>query len=519
MREQQIIKEVAHGDGAKSKIINGVNKIADIVSSTMGYRGNLVLSETEGGMPFVSADGYNILQSILLEDPLEQMANMLLKQASQKTVDYAHDGTTATIVLAQAFVKYSNEEMQKGVSRIDIANNIDASVAKILEYLKEKSIELDKELVFSVAKTSAHGDESIASLIAEAFEKAGENGVVTHFRSETDESFLDYKEGTLVESGYSDESFVNIHSDRTVLFENNPLVVVSHINFKTAQQLKPFLEFAAQNARQIVFVSEMEFQIQNMLLANKIAGKLEVVVIPPPSFGQKRRDFLNDLAMVCGTNAITTLSGDIFFNRETEFLGTCKSVLVGKSDSIFIPKDELDRAPLTGKIEELKAQSLASDNNYEKKYIAERISKLSGGVSIIKVGGIVESEINERLDRFEDAIGAVRSAKEEGCVAGGGVLLYNASLDLKLDSVTSKAIMAPINKIMSNAGKELKLSGSAKYPLGYDVQNYREGDMFELGIVDVAKVVRNALVNAASVANTISRIDYSLTNKRDNGSK
>jgi len=517
MREQQIIKSVEHGDAAKSQLIKGVNKIADIIGSSMGYRGNLVLSETDGGMPNVSADGYNILQSILLEDPLEQMANQLLKQASQKTVDYAHDGTTATIVLAQAFVKYSDKELQKGTSRIDIANNIDASVAKILEYLKTKSVDLTEKLIFDVAKTSAHGDEEIATMIAEAFKKAGENGVVTHFRSDTDESSLEYKEGCLVESGYVDEGFVNVHSDRTVLFDNSPIVIVSHINFKSVQQLKPFLDFAAQFKRQIVIVSEMEIQIQTMLLANKVAGNLQVAVISPPSFGQKRRDFLNDLAMVCGTNPITTLSGDVFTGREAEFIGNCKSILIGKSDSIFVSQDDMDRALLTGKIEELKKLSLASENMMEKKYIAERISKLSGGVSIIKVGGIVESEINERLDRFEDAIGAIRSAKEEGCVAGGGTFLVDALRELELDEVTKKAITAPMMKILSNAGIEFNLKNAPKYPSGHDVQKYEVGDMFKLGVVNVAKVERNALVNAASVANTILKLDYVLTNKRDYG--
>ena len=509
-----IIKDISSGNIAIEFLIEGVNIIADVVGSTMGYRGRTVLIETDGNKNYPTKDGYDTLQAIHLENPLHNLACELLKEASQKTVDMAGDGTTATIVLAQAFVKYSYQEFFNGKSPIDIKNDIEKSRDKILKYLEEISIPVTDELIYNVAKTSANSDEEIAKIVTDAFLSAGENGSVAHFRSDTDETYLEKIEGTLVENGYSDDLFVNVAADRTVVFDNNPLMVFSEISFKTVNQIKPFLAFAVENNREIVLFSDMEHQVETVLLSNKQKGAIKIAVVKPPSFGQKRKDVLKDLAMICGTQSITTLSGDNFEGKVAEFLGVCKKVVIGKTDTIISQKDDDEISEkVLGKITELKEVIKNTSNSLEKKYCNDRIAKLSGGVSIIKVGGVTDSELLERLARVDDAVKAVYSAKEEGVLAGGGVALFSAT-NLKLDDVSSMSIIAPLNKILENASidKTLHLKG---YPFGYDVKNFQEVDMYKAGIVDSYKVVKNSLVNAISVANTILLTNNIITLKRE----
>ena len=539
-----IIKDISSGNQAKESLIEGVNIIGNVIGSTLGYRGRTVLIETEGNKNYPTKDGYDALQAIHLENPLHNLACELLKEASQKTVDLAGDSTTATIVLAQAFVKYSYEEFLKGKSPIDIKNDIEKSRDKILEYLEKIATPITDELIYSVAKTSANSDEEIAKIVTDAFLSAGENGAVAHFRSDTDETYLETIEGTLVESGYVDDLFINVHSDRTVVFDNNPLMIFSEINFKTVNQISPFLEFAANNNRELVIVSEMEFHVKDVLLKNKLKGALKISVVAPPSFGQKRKDTLKDLAMICGTQCITTLSGDNFDGRTAEFFGECQKIVIGKTDTIITPKvDETISEKVQGQIAELKEVIKNTTSNSEKKYCSSRISKLSGGISIIKVGGVTESELLERLARVDDAVKAVYSAKEEGVLAGGGIALMNASADLsnELDYVSSVAITTPFFRIMENANfdvtekRKLKLFEKVKfylkyifcleqginkveipkYPIGYDVKNFSKVNMFEAKIVDSHKGIKNALVNAISVANTILLTDNIVSLKRE----
>lgn len=519
-----IIKEIYSGEYAKKKLIEGVDIVADVVSSTMGYRGRTVLIEEDGGKNFPTKDGYHVLKSIILDNPLHNLACELLKEASQKTVDFAGDGTTATLVLAQAFVNLANEEIENGRSPIDVKLDIERSRDLILEFLQDISQPITNEFIYDVAKTSANQDESIAKIVYDAFISAGENGTVAHFRSNSDETFLEKIEGTLLDNGYADELFVNNPSDRTVLFENNPLVVLSAINFRTVDQIMPFIDFAFKNKREIVIVSDMEYQVRDVLLRNKLDSKLKVAVVTPPTFGQKRKDFLSDLALVCGTQMISTLSGDVFHGREADFLGTCSRVLVNNASSVFTKHPDTDIEKINGKINELKEQLNSSSNPLEKKYLIERIAKLSGQVSIIKVGAITESELKEKIDRVDDAVCAVRSAIEQGVVAGGGTALLHARIMLNhaLDKVTREAISTPFFKILENASFEFKRKNwftkktkIPNYPNGIDVKNFIEVNMFNQGVIDATKVVKNSLINAVSVANTILMSDNVISLKRE----
>ncbi len=507
------IKEICSNEEAKQKLLEGIDVVSNVIGSTMGYRGRTVLIETDGGFPSPTKDGYDTLKSINLEDPIMNLANISLREASEKTAREAGDATTATVVLAQAFIKNSFEELQANISPIDIKNRIEASCKKIIEYLKENSIPITDKLIYDIANTSCNNDKEIADIVTNAFIQAGENGSVAHFRSNTDNTFLEFIEGHLLEAGYADERFINVYSDRTVVFDENPIVIFSEISFKTVNQIVPFIKFAKENERQLLIVSDVEFTVQDALLFNKLKGVLNVCLIKPPHFGQKRKDVLADMAMICNTNCITTLSGDSFEGRIAEFLGGCAKVVVGNTDTIFTMGENAPIKKIESKIKELKKNIEKTVNPHEIKYLRERISKLSGKVSIIKVGAFVEAELNEKMARVEDAVCAVRSAKEEGVIAGGGVLLKCASV-LDLDNVTKKAIQAPYFKILDNALVDVNLLSDLKYPFGYDVKDFKTVDMIEAGIVDSSKAIRNALVNAISVSNMILMTDNILTIKR-----
>lgn len=476
----------------------------------MGYRGRTVLIETPYGRAEPTKDGYKTLQSLFFENPVEDIALEIVKEASQKTVDFAGDSTTSTVVLTEALLKNSIEALEQGRSAIDIKIALENDKERVAKYLDKLSSPITNELIKSVALTSANGEQEIADIVTEAFIKSGKFGAVSHFRSENEETYLDHLEGTLLEAGYQDERFINSHEDRTCTFSNNPLMLISNIEFKTIRQIQPFLEYALMNQRELVIVSEMNFGVRDVILQNVLSKKLPITVVNVPSFGIKKRDMLSDLALLCGTQIVSTLSGDDFAGREESFLGTCEKVVIGKTDTIVTPSSRNEL--VDSKIAELKKQLETTKNVLEKKYLADRISKLHGGVSIIKVGAIIESELQEKIDRVDDAVCAVRSAREEGVVAGGGVALHSACSLIGLDTITKKSLTAPFSRIVSNSGKtDITFD---VYPLGYDVKNFDQVDMFDAGIIDATKAIKHAYINAVAAATTILMSDYVITNKR-----
>jgi chaperonin GroEL len=281
----------------------------------------------------------------------------------------------------------------------------------------------------------------------------------------------------------------------------------------------PFLEYSNQQQRPLILITDMDFTVEAIIQRNRLENKMPVAVVKPPYNGSKRRDCLRDIALLCGTQMITLESGSYFDANFMGYLGSCKDVTISKRDMIITPNDS-QKETILGAIAELKEQYNASDIRLERKYLKERISRLSGGVSIIKVGAYTESELKELTDRVDDAICAVRSAKEEGIVAGGGVTLLHASNELELDDVTSKAVKEPFNQILRNAGYDNPEANYPKqYPFGIDVKEYTKVDMFESGIVDCVKVLKNALSNAISTATTILMVDHVITYERADRTK
>ncbi len=492
-------------------------------------------------MPFLTKDGADSIEELFLEDPIESLACEVTKEAARKTRDIAGDGTSQTTILVSSFLKNSLEALKSGKSPIDVKNSIDKSVLKIISYLDKLAVPITNDLIYDIAKTSANGDEKIAELVQKAYLSAGEDGSVTHVRSNTDETFVDEIDGTLVESGFSDEGFINVPSSQSVIFDNDPLVLCSNMSFLTANQLLPFLEHAVSVNRDLVIISEMEHTVRNMVLANKTKGGTNFVVVNPPGREKNQRDSLADLSLLLGTEPITSLSGSDFNGRADVFLGTAKKVSITKSNTIITPSPTVPLDKVKGKIEDLKSEISESTSELEKNYLKSRVAKLTGGISIVKVGGITPSEVEEKIARVDDAIRAVRSAMEEGVLAGGGVALSNAAIELDLDEVTLKSIQAPFNKILDNANfkpkermkwegidkwiffiknifkngfKHEMIDDSMVYPYGYDVKEFKEVNMFDAGIVDSKKVVKNALINAVSASSNLFMTDNVVTLKR-----
>lgn len=519
-----IIKEVKFNENAKEPLIKGISTICDAVSSTMGYRGRTVLIESPGGLPIVTKDGVSVADSIFLEDATESLGCEFVKQACRKTVNEAGDGTTGTAVLTKAIIDNSQKYLKNGESAVDLKNGIESGVKDVVEYIKCTSKEVDDSYLFDVARISANNDSELGEIIANAFISAGKNGVVSYEQSDNSETYVDFIDGMPVARGYEFEGFVNKPENRTIEFSNNPFILLSNRRFQNIRELLPVVEYCHKVNKELLIISEMEFEVMKVLYANKKNG-LKVATIIPPSIGEKRRDYLTDISLATGglivdLDTSTNIEG---YDME-ELLGKCSRLVVTKEDTVLFFNEKPNADKVQSKIEELNKVIKNSNSNLEKEYLKDRISKLACGVSVIKVGGTTEVEIKEKIDRVDDAINAVKSAISEGVVVGGGLALYNASLKLVPTSKGYKclleSIQAPMRTILNNAGVSLDgiegdlLAQEDNY--GYDVKDYEIGDMFEKGIIDPSKVIRLALENAASVATTVLLTNTTITHKRSN---
>ena len=506
-----ILRQVLSGDEAKQKLLDGINKSCDIIGSTMGYRGSNNLFETIGGLPNITSDGFDSLEQLFFEDAMEHIACEILKEATKKTFETVGDNTTLTCVLVQAFFKNSLEELKKGISSIEIKQRIDESVEKILAYIDSIAIPVDDKLMYDIAKTSAHGDDAIAKIVQEAFIKAGEFGIVSHKRSFTDETYIEHIAGNPIDAGYANEGFINVNDTQSVVFDN-PLVLCSLINFQTANEVIPFLEYASQQSRPLVIISNMEHDISNMILTNVQNSKYPFCIIKPPYQGKKGRETMADLALVLGCEVLQGITRTSYDGKEEMYIGNCERIEIGKKDTVITPSKTLDKEKCDGRIKDLTAQIKLQTNEGEKNYLRQRIAKISGGISTVLIGGVTPSEVEEKVARVDDAICAVRASKDGGVVAGGEITLYSITSNMELDEVTILSIGAPLAKILSNAGVENV--AFKEYPFGYDVKDYKEVNMFDAGILDTAKGIKNALINAVSASNNLLRTNNAITLKR-----
>jgi len=512
-------KQIIYGEEARRALERGVNQLADTVRLTMGPRGRNVVLDKKFGAPLITNDGVTIAKEIDLENPFENMGAQLVKEVSTKTNDVAGDGTTSATVLAQAMVREGLKNVAAGANPMMMRRGIQKAVAVAVEEIKKTSKPVSGSKDIAVVGTISSGDEVIGGLIAEAMDKVGQSGVITVEESRTAETYNEVVEGMQFDRGYIAPYMVT-DTDKMEAVLDEPYVLLTDKKISNIQDILPVLEGVVQSGKKMLIIAEdVEGEALATIILNKLRGTFTCVCVKAPGFGDRRKEMLQDIAVLTGAQVIATDLGMELKEATIDMLGTARQVKVSKENTIIVDgagtKEELK-----GRVAQIKNEMENSTSEYDKEKLQERLAKLSGGVAVIKVGAATETEMKEKKLRIDDALNATRAAVEEGIVAGGGVsfvaasiavekLLEKAEGDEKTGIATvSKALLAPIQQIAENAGLEgavildkVKESGKANY--GFDAANQAYGDMVKAGIIDPTKVCRSALENAASVAGMV----------------
>lgn len=518
----KLVKQMYFDGEAKEKLINGINKIANAVGSTLGASGKTVIIEDDFGGPQVTKDGVTVANSILLRDPIENLAVSMMKQAAQKTATIAGDGTTTSIVLTKAIIDNYYSENGFDYSFRDIRKGMELYKDHIIATLNKKAIPVENEQLVQVATISANNDTELGSIIAKAFSEAGDNGVVAMETSPSSDTYITSVQGTKIGStAKSHHFYTNVEKEITEL--ENPLIFLSASDIPNMRKIQDILEFAIKSNRSILLVAPLESQPLAALAMNKVKGNIKVNVVDPPSFGLKRKDILDDLALLVGAKVFDESLGDSIDAITPDMLGSADKAISDKDGTVLIvddkPKEVQDR------IKYLKSVLEKEDHHVMTRHLNDRLALLSGGVSVIYVGADTEVELKEKQDRVDDAIHAVRAAKKEGILPGGGAALaYTASQnwDAKIEGgikkgveILSKSLTAPFTKILINAGLYADAYKLNKWGFGVDVTTGDMKDMIKSGIVDPLMVTKTALNNSVSVATTILSTDCVISNIRE----
>lgn len=510
---------------ARKKLINGINVLADAVKITMGAAGNTVIIQDDYGKPKITKDGVTVAKSIVeLEDPSESMGALVLSQAASKTASDAGDGTTTSTVIAQELINKADKVDGSKYLLSEVKKGMEKAVVDVIEFLERNSVKVDNDILLNVATISTNNDEDLGRVIADAFIKAGENGVVVMEESKTSETYVEKSEGMELHRGYASRYFVNEpEKERCVL--NDCLVFISDLKIQNIRQIAHLLEFALNSSKSLLIISEMEDDLLATITLNKLKGGMKVNVIKPPMFGIKRKEILDDIATLTGAVVVSDDTGDNFDNVGVDFFGGCKKVTSDKHKTTIVAH-KVNDGEVEGKVKHLNSLIKSSKSDVEKQWLSERVAKLVGGVSVVHVGANSEIELEEKKDRVDDAIHATKAAIEEGIVSGGGVALYDASLNIKSDgnknekmgySLIVDAIRKPMWQIIRNAREDVddvikNIIDCGGVGYGYDVKSEKYGDMMEMGIIDPLKVTKNALRNAVSVASTVMTTGCTITN-------
>lgn len=512
-------KEIKFGEDARRALEAGVNKLADTVKVTLGPKGRNVVLDKKFGSPMITNDGVTIAKEIELDDPFENMGAQLVKEVATKTNDVAGDGTTTATVLAQAMIKEGLKNVAAGANPILMKNGIAKATDKAVEHIRNSSRKLSsKDEIAHVAAISADSEE-IGSLIAEAMDKVGEDGVITVEDSKTLDTYVEFTEGMQFDRGYISPYFVT-NAEKMEAELKEPYILITEQKISAVKELIPLLEKVAQTRKPLVIIAEdVEGEALSTLVLNKLRGTLESVAVKAPGFGDRRKEMLRDIAILTGGTVVTEELGLTFENITLNDLGQADLVRVGKEDTIIVG-GKGNSEDIKDRIKQIRAQIENTTSDYEKETLQERLAKLSGGVAVIKVGAATETELKEKKHRIEDALSATRAAVEEGIVAGGGVTLLRArkvveefanqlSGDEKVGAlVVAKALDAPIRQIIINAGLEpapilQKILENNDIAFGFDALKEKYVNMYEAGIIDPTKVTRSALQNASSIASML----------------
>ncbi len=509
-------KEILFHEDARQRLMKGVNVLADAVKVTMGPRGRNVLLDKSYGAPRSTKDGVSVAKEIDLEDNAENTGAKLLRQAAIRTSDVAGDGTTTAIVLAQAIVQEGAKAVAAGMNPMDLKRGIEAAVAAVLEDIKTRSRPVEtNEQIAQVGMISSNGDREIGDFLVKAIEKVGRDGVITIEEAKSLETELEVVEGMQFDRGYLSPYFMTDTKKLQVELDD-PYIFFCEKKLSALQPALPLLESIVQQSRPLLIIAEdVDGEALATLVVNKLRGGLKCAAVKAPGFGDRRKTMLEDMAILTGGQVFSDELGTKLENVTIDMLGRARKVVIGKDETTIIGGAG-NSEDIQVRCKQLRQQIDDTSSDYDREKLQERLAKLAGGIAIIRVGGATEIEVKERKDRVDDAMHATRAAVEEGILPGGGVaLLYagraiNGLVPANDDqragiAVVRKALQRPVRQIASNAGKEasvivgrlLELNDENK---GYDAQNDCYVDMIETGIIDPTKVVRIALMNAASVA-------------------
>ena len=524
-------KKIEFDIEAREGIKRGVDALANAVKVTLGPKGRNVIIGKSFGAPLVSKDGVTVAKEIELKDNLENMGAQMVKEVASKTNDLAGDGTTTATILAQSIVNEGLKNVAAGANPMDLKRGIDKAVTSVVQGLEKQSVEIGSasDKILQVASISANNDTAIGTLITEAFEKVGKEGVITVEEAKGTETYVDVVEGMQFDRGYISPYFVT-DSEKMEADLETPQILITDKKISVMKDLLPILEPVAQSGKPLLIIAEdIDGEALATLVVNKLRGSLKIAAVKAPGFGDRRKAMLEDIAILTGGTVISEERGFNLESATLDMLGTAEKVTIDKDNTTIVngsgkSKDIKDR------VNQIKSQIESTTSDYDKEKLQERLAKLSGGVAVLYVGAPSEVEMKEKKDRVDDALHATRAAIEEGIVAGGGVALLNSRSEFdKIKSsnsdeatgiqIINKAIEAPLRIIVENSGEESSvviskvLAGNKNF--GYDAKEGKFVDMLKNGIIDPKKVARVALENAASVAGMILTTECALVDIKE----
>ena len=524
-------KQIKYGEDARKALLNGVNQLADTVKITLGPKGRNVVLDKKYGAPLITNDGVTIAKEIELEDPFENMGAQLVKEVATKTNDVAGDGTTTATLLAQALIREGMKNVTAGANPMAIRKGIQDAVDAAVETLKKNSKKVSgPDDIARVASISA-SNEFVGKLISEAMQKVTSDGVITVEESKTAETYSEVVEGMMFDRGYITPYMVT-DTEKMEAVIDDASILITDKKISSIQEILPLLEKAAQTGTKLVIIAEdIEGEALSTLILNKLRGTFTCVGVKAPGFGDRRKEMLQDIAILTGGQVISSDLGLELKDATLDQLGHARQVKVDKENTIIVGGSG-DKKLIADRVAQLRSQIDKTTSDFDKEKLQERLAKLSGGVAVIKVGAATEVEMKEKKMRVEDALAATKAAVEEGIVAGGGVALINTipSVQAFVDKnegdektgaqIVLRALEEPLRQIASNAGLEgsiiidaIKKSGKVGY--GYNFEDNQYGDMLTFGVVDPTKVTRSALQNAASVAAMVLTTESLVADKKE----
>jgi len=510
----EIVKDLNFGDSAKQRIIKGVEKLANAVSSTLGASGQCVIYEDARGNPVITKDGVTVAESVVLFDPVENMGATLIKEAARNTVKEAGDGTTTATVLAEALIKEVNKREYNDEPIRGIKEGINSGLDKVNEYLKKNALEIEGDMLQSVSAISCNNDLALGKIISEAYEKVGKDGVVMMESSDTENTYVEVVDGVQMESGLTSPHFITDTDKQRSILEN-PLVLIVESEIPNVRKIQNILEFAIKNNRSLLIVAPVSQQVKSALLMNKVKGNIKVNIIDLPGFGPTKRDTVEDLAILTGAKVINEELGDDLDGISLDILGEVEKAVTDDKNTVLTTLETID---VSERIEEVAKLKDKEKDGFLKRFLEKRLTMLSGSVAIVRVGADSKVELKEKKDRIEDAIYATKAALKEGIVPGGGIALLNASQYIESENVGEtillNAIKAPFETILHNAG--IVCNVEMEKGEGMNVVTGEFVNMIDSGIIDPLLVTKSALKNAISVVSTIISANCVISNIRVN---